>query len=82
MRILEIFVLPGCTGCLAASLIAARVRERALPCVEVRLVDLSEPGAARPAAVFAVPTYLLNGRMLSLGNPELEWLHAQLSAPG
>jgi hypothetical protein len=44
------------------------VKER-LPEVRVRLIDLSDPGVSRPKMVFAVPTYLLNGKTYSLGNP-------------
>jgi hypothetical protein len=78
-RLLEIFVLPHCFGCETARRLAERVRARALPHVAVRLVDLSAPGAVRPPTVFAVPTFLLDGRVLSLGNPDEGWLLAQLS---
>jgi hypothetical protein len=81
MRLLEIFVLPYCFGCETARRLAECVRAQALPQVDVHLVDLSVPGAVRPPNVFAVPTYLLDGRVLSLGNPEQGWLLAQL-APG
>jgi hypothetical protein len=80
-RSLEVFVLPHCFGCETAHRLAERVRAQALPHLDVRLVDLSAAGAVRPATVFAVPTYLLDGRVLCLGNPEEEWLLAQL-APG
>ena len=80
-RRLEVYVAPDCAGCETARGLAAIVRARGLPGVEVRLIDLGEQGAVRPAAVFAVPTYLLDGRVLSLGNPEPEWLLARLGAP-
>ncbi len=35
----------------------------------VHLGDLNRELARQPAAVFAVPTYLLNGRVISLGTP-------------
>ena len=73
-RVLDIYVAPDCFGCATARRLAASVRALALPGVEVRLVDLSESGAVRPEAVFAVPTYVLDGRVLSLGNPERAWL--------
>lgn len=80
-RLLEIFVMPDCEGCEAAIRLADRVRERNVPGVDLRVIDLSVSGAERPENVFAVPTYLLEGAVLSLGNPEEEWLLAQL-APG
>ncbi len=82
-RILDIYVAPGCFGCQTALQLAAMVRDLALPGVEVRLIDLTEPDAVRPEAVFAVPTYVLNGSVLSLGNPEQTWLIDRLrAAPG
>jgi hypothetical protein len=79
-RILDIYVAPDCVGCQTAQHLAATVRALALPGVEVRLIDLTEWRAARPEAVFAVPTYLLDGRVLSLGNPEQDWLIDRLRA--
>ncbi len=73
-RILEIYVAPDCFGCETARNLAGVVRA-----LEVRLLDLSSPGVTRPATVFAVPTYVLDGRVISLGNPEREWLLAQLA---
>ena len=77
-RTLEVFVAPGCVGCETARRLVAEVVGRALPRLRVRLVDLGEPDAVRHPAVFAVPTYLLDGRVLSLGNPDLDWLLARL----
>ncbi|MGH2557495.1 MAG: hypothetical protein ACRDJH_00410 [Thermomicrobiales bacterium] len=79
MKLLEIFVTPGCLGCETALEMADSLRSRAISAVDVRLIDLSAPGAKRPDAVFAVPTYLLDGQVLSLGNPEEEWLIEQLA---
>ncbi len=76
--LLEIYVAPGCLGCETAHGLAAMVRELAPPEFEVRLIDLSEPDAIRPPAVFAVPTYLLNGRVISLGNPDEASLLAKI----
>lgn len=38
----------------------------------MRLVDVHETEEAIPELVFATPTYLLNGRIWSLGNPSPE----------
>lgn len=81
-RTLEIFVMPHCYGCDTAAVVAERVSAQQLPNLTVRLIDLSRPGIPRPPAVFAVPTYLLDGRVISLGNPEVEWLLAQLALTG
>ena len=77
-RILEIYVAPDCFGCETARGLASMVRALDRPDLDVRVVDLSCPGAIRPAEVFAVPTYVLNGRVISLGNPDQEDLLAQL----
>ncbi len=78
-KLLQIVVDGACVGCETARGLAASVRALGVPGLEVDLIDLDEPGAVRPAAVFAVPTYLLDGRVLSLGNPEPEWLLAHLA---
>jgi hypothetical protein len=79
-RALDIYVTPECFGCERARHLAQEVRMRRLPGVEVSLIDLSDPVVVRPESVFAVPTYLLNGQVLSLGNPDLEWLCQQLAS--
>jgi hypothetical protein len=80
-RILEIYVAPECFGCETARNLAGLVRALGWPDLEVRLLDLSEPHVVRPPAVFAVPTYVLDGRVISLGNPDRDWLLAQLEPP-
>jgi hypothetical protein len=77
-RILEIYIAPDCFGYETARGLAGTIRALNRPDLDVRLVDLSSPGVTRPAAVFAVPTYVLNGRVISLGNPDQADLLAQL----
>ncbi len=77
--ILDIYVGPNCFGCDTAHAIAKEIQSIQLPGVRVRVIDLGNPASVRPASVFAVPTYLLNGRVLSLGNPEVDWLRDQLA---
>ena len=79
MRVLEIVVGPNCTGCDTARRLAADLARRNLPGLGIRVLDLSEPDTVRPAAVFAVPSYLLDGRIISLGNPEWDWLLARVT---
>jgi len=77
--ILDIYVGPNCFGCDTAHTIAKEMQSIELPGVRIRVIDLGDLANVRPASVFAVPTYLLNGRVLSLGNPEVEWLRDQLA---
>jgi alkyl hydroperoxide reductase subunit AhpF len=74
---LEIFIERGCDNCLEASSIADRLRVQA-PAVHVSLIDLEREPHRRPDNVFAVPTYILNGEILSLGNPRYDDLLAAL----
>ena len=78
-RRLQVVVDRTCVGCETARRLAIQVRSAGLPGIDVDVIDLDEPGAVRPGAVFAVPTYLLDGRILSLGNPEPAWLLARLA---
>lgn len=77
---LDIYVTPECFGCAQARQLVDDLRRCHLSAVEVNLIDLSDPAVVRPAAVFAVPTYLLDGQILSLGNPDLDWLCRKLIA--
>lgn len=69
---LEIVVAPDCVGCAEARAIAEEVRSK-FTAVEVELL---EPGGDRPipSQVVATPTYLLDGTVISLGNPRREAL--------
>jgi predicted LPLAT superfamily acyltransferase len=62
---LDIFIDDFCETCDHARKIAEQVRER-MPQVEVNLIELTDD---KPESVFAVPTYLLDGATLFLGNP-------------
>lgn len=67
-----------CPTCAESLALARAVAER-FPDVEVSLVDLDTGGTA-PEPVVAVPTYLLDGKVLWLGNPTPDELFARLSA--
>ena len=73
---LEIYVAHECTNCEEALLIAERAR--GIAGLEVAVIDLDKPGQNVPQRVFAVPTYLLNGKVVSLGNPAREEFLARL----
>ncbi|HEV2128769.1 MAG TPA: hypothetical protein VGR22_09135 [Thermomicrobiales bacterium] len=79
-RSLDIYTAEACFGCDRARELAAQVRGWRLPHVTVTLRDLGDPGTDRPDRVFAVPTYLLDGRVISLGNPDVSWLYQLLTS--
>ena len=75
---LEVYVSSECLNCSEAVQLANEVSARH-PTVMVRIIDLDElDGNPPPDPVVAVPTYLLNGRVVSLGNPYREDLFARL----
>ena len=82
-RTLDVYIAEECFGYDRARELVARVRGWELPHVRVCLRDLGNPRTVRPDNVFAVPTWLLDGRVISLGNPDVSWLWELLaSEPG
>lgn len=65
---IDIYVAQHCGTCAYAYEVAAEIRCQ-FPHVQVRIVDVETTTEVIPEAVFATPTYLLNGRVWSLGNP-------------
>ena len=65
---LEIYVTRHCFGC-AEALRLAEVAGRRFPELPVRVIDLEREPEARPEGLVAVPTYLLDGQVVSLGTP-------------
>ncbi len=63
---LKVYVEEGCHSCGRAREIAQGVDEE-YPQVSVRLIDVAR--SQPPSEVFAVPTFVLNGEVVSLGNP-------------
>lgn len=75
---LEVYVSSECLNCGEAVRLAEEVAER-YPRVAVRIIDVGElDGNPPPDPIVAVPTYLLDGRVVSLGNPYPEELFARL----
>ena len=70
--LLEIYVAPNCPPCLEARAIASDMRSL-FPWLRVELVELDGKRWAPPGVV-ATPTYLLDGKVVSLGNPHRERL--------
>jgi len=69
---LQIYVASHCPNCDEAVRLA-RVASRLFPRLLVEVVDLDQ-SPSEVAEVFAVPTYVLNGRVCFLGNPSEEEL--------
>jgi hypothetical protein len=67
--ILRIFVSGRCPLTEHVTQVAETVR-RELPWLIVEIVDVDTTQEPLPDAVFSVPTYTLNGRVVSLGNPD------------
>lgn len=76
---LKIFVEPHCESCERALELASEISAR-FPALHVEVVDMSRPEVERPDYVFAVPTFVLNGRVFSLGNPRRSRLAAAVEA--
>jgi hypothetical protein len=78
---LDIYVVSGCANCSYAAQVA-RAIAAVYPQVHVQVWDMAQT-VAIPEAVFAAPTYVLNGRVVSLGNPDEEtlgqWLEQALA---
>jgi hypothetical protein len=69
--LLRIFVVEHCSTCDEARTIATWI-ERDFPEIMVELVDIGDAEAVVPETVFATPTFMLNNRIVSLGNPHPE----------
>lgn len=68
MHDVAIYVSDHCGNCSYAWEIAALIREE-FPQIALKVIDLDAPGEPVPETVFATPTYLLDDRVWSLGNP-------------
>jgi hypothetical protein len=77
MARLDIFVSAHCFGCEEARRLATAVAER-FHTLLVRLVDLDAEPEAKPEHIVAVPAYLLDETVISLGNPRQADLFQQV----
>jgi alkyl hydroperoxide reductase subunit AhpF len=79
---LEVYVSAECPNCSEAVRLAHEAAAR-YPDIVVSVIDLAQlQGNPPPDPVVAVPTYLLNGRVVSLGNPYTRQLFALLQEAG
>ncbi len=76
---LVVVVSGHCPQCTEAVEIAQMVALE-FPALAVQIVHLDQPGAVKPEAVFAVPTYLLDQRIISLGNPSMDEICSRISS--
>ena len=76
----DVYVSTACANCAESRRLAAEVVVR-FPRVRVHVVDLdqSADNPSLPDGVVAVPTYVLDGQVVSFGNPYPEDLFALLS---
>lgn len=74
----DIYVTRHCPVCAYAYEVAATIQAD-FPEVALRVIDLMQTAEAIPDTVFATPTYLLNGRLWSLGNPAPEDVRRRLA---
>jgi len=72
---LRIYISSDCATCHESRKIYQEIQPQ-FPLVNIRLIDLSEN--VHPAHIFAVPTYELNGKIISMGNPTRKQLHSIL----
>src|SRR5258708_3641976 len=68
MMRLEIYVASHCSNCQEALTIAEAARD--IAGLDVAVIDLDHANEEMPDSIVAVPAYRLNGRVVSLGNPE------------
>ena len=66
MATLNVYVTEDCMGCVESRTIVDKIRQD-YPELTVNLVDLNPNDW--PEDIFAVPSYKLDGKLVSLGNP-------------
>ena len=75
---LQVFVEPGCENCQRAVEMANEI-DGDYPRLAVRVVDIAQTPVERDD-VFAVPTFVLGDRVLSLGIPQRSLLRDEVEA--
>lgn len=68
MALLQVVVTTDCPSCGEARRLVEEARRR-YPAVTIDVINLAQAPERLPASVFAVPTYLIDGRIVSLGTP-------------
>ncbi|RME74242.1 MAG: hypothetical protein D6784_10360 [Chloroflexi bacterium] len=74
---LQVFVADHCYSCRESRQIAQQI-EQAFPDVAVEVIDVDQTPDRVPDSVFAVPTFVLDNRVVSLGNPSFADISTRL----
>jgi predicted thioredoxin/glutaredoxin len=77
--LLEIYIADHCDNCHEALRLAEIART--VQGVEVRVINLDSTTETIPARIVATPMYLLDGRVVSMGNPYPDDLERMLKHP-
>ncbi len=67
---LKIFITQDCPNCAETLLIVHHIRQDH-PHLSIEIIDIADQQATVPEAIFATPTFMLDNRVVSLGNPKL-----------
>lgn len=73
-----VLVSRSCGACIASRDLARRLATDR-PHLTVRVQDIDEPGWTQPAGFIGTPTWLIDGNVVSLGNPSQTWLLERLN---
>jgi len=77
MHTLTVYISDDCWSCEETNRILDEIAPR-FPALAVELVNTQQE--PMPEGVFAVPTYLLDGKIISLGNPSRTLLAQKIAA--
>lgn len=72
---LQVYVKEDCWTCAESRRIVAEIAPQ-FPQIVIELIDMET--SSRPRDVYAVPTYVLDGRIISLGNPYRDDLRREI----
>jgi hypothetical protein len=75
---LRIYIAQHCPTCSEAIRLADEVRRRFVK-IDLQVINLDAEGSQNLDDVFSVPTYVLDGQILSLGNPDPDELFSRLT---
>jgi hypothetical protein len=74
---LDVYVSAHCWQCFVARQLAEETQTKFANLI-VNVIDLDKPDTLKPAFVFAVPTFVLDGQVISLGTPTREALDQRI----
>lgn len=65
---LKVYISSLCFACEGTGFIVKKI-EKYFPDLKVEIIDIESENMEIPDSIFSVPTYSLNGKTVSLGNP-------------